>query len=138
MKINSMFHVLVFLMVVLVFSMPFAALSQQNSMRAEAIAAAEQDVRANVNTALWFWGGCAGGVLVFLFSHIHEPSPPASSLLGKSPEYVAFYTDAYKAKARKLQTSRAMWGCVTGGVISGLAYGCLITTAAAAAELEAN
>ena len=135
MKINSMFHVLVFLMAVLVFSMPFAALSLQHSVRAEAIAAAEQDASANVNTTLWFWGGCAGGVLVFLFSHIHEPSPPASALLGKSPEYVASYTDAYQAKARKLQTSRAMWGCVTGGVISGLAYGCLVITAAAA-ELE--
>ena len=135
MKINSMFHVFVFFMAILTFSMPFAALSQQNSVRAEAIAAAEQDASANVNTALWFWGGCAGGVLVFLFSHIHEPSPPASSLLGKSPEYVASYTDAYQAKSRKLQTSRAMWGCVTGAAISGLAYGCL-TIAVTAAELE--
>ena len=129
------FKILAFLMAVLIFSMPFVTLAQQNSVQAEAMAAAERDAETNVNTPLWFWGGCVGGVLVFIFSHIHEPSPPAASLLGKSPEYVALYTDAYKAKASQLQTSRAMWGCVTGTVISSIAYGLLIA-AEAADELQ--
>ena len=59
-------------------------------------------------------GGCIGftaGVAVS-FSAIYQypPDPPPMRLLGKSPEYVEFYTDAYQAKARSLRTQWAAAG----------------------------
>lgn len=117
MKIDSTFHVTTFLIIILIFGMPFIALAQQNSPQAEALLAAEQDVAANINQGLWFLGGCLGGPLALIFAYTYEPSPPASRLLGKSPEYVAFYTDAYKTKSSKLQTSRALTGCVVSSAV---------------------
>ncbi|MDE0087439.1 MAG: hypothetical protein OXU23_17085 [Candidatus Poribacteria bacterium] len=129
MKINSTFHILVLLMAVLVFGMPFVTFAQQNSEQAQAMADAERDVTIDVNSELWFFGGCLGGIFVLVFSHIHEPSPPASRLLGKSPEYVAFYSDSYKAKAKNIQTSRAMAGCLTGAAVSCVGYSLLFLAA---------
>lgn len=115
-----------FLMVILIFNSPFISLAQQNSVQARATAAAEQDATDHVNKSLWFFGGCLGGILIIIIANVHEPSPPASSLLGKSPEYVSFYTDAYKAKARNIQTSQAMRGCVANIVVAAGCYGCLL------------
>ena len=47
MKISSRFHVLVFFMAFLIFSMPFVTFPQEVSVQAEAIAAAEADVEAH-------------------------------------------------------------------------------------------
>ena len=75
MKINSTFHVLVFLMAVLTFSTPFVALAQQNPVKAETEAVAEQDAytmslqaKANAerdasndfNLLVWLIAGGAG------------------------------------------------------------------------------
>ena len=115
MKISSPFHVLVFCMTFLVFSMPLVTFAQQGSVRAEAIAAAEADAKANVDRQLWFAVGClfvpmgAGTIAAYFI----EPSPPASGLIGKSPEYVTFYSKAYKAKARSIQGRTALTGCLT-------------------------
>ena len=115
-----------FLMVVLILNSPFVSLAQQNSVRSGAEAAAERDAAAQVNKSLWFFGGCLGGILVIIIANVHEPSLPASSLLGKSPEYVSFYTDAYRAKARNIQTSQAIRGCVANAVVGVGCYGCLL------------
>ena len=115
MRMISLFHTLVFMVTVLTFSVPFVTLAQQNALQAEAIADAEKDAAIDVDTTRWFWGGCFGGVGAL--TQI-EPSPPASRLIGKSPEYTAYYTDAYKAKASELQSSAFRKGCVTGGVLN--------------------
>ena len=91
-------------------SMPLFPLDQQNSGRAEAVAAAEQDANTYVNTTRWFWVGfCGRGGS----AKRHEPSLPAEQLLGKSPEYVAFYAAAYHAKAKRLQVNNATMGSLT-------------------------
>ena len=125
-KLMSPSPFLAFLMVVLIFNSPFVSLAQQNSEQAGAIAAAERDATAYVNNSLWFFGGCLGGVLVIILANIYESTPPATALLGKSPEYVSFYTDAYKAKTRSIQTSQAVKGCVANVVVVGGCYGCLL------------
>lgn len=107
------------------FSYPLVAISQQNSIHTKAIADAERDAEANVNKSLWFFGGCLGGILVIIFANVHEPSPPAVAFLGKSPEYISFYTDAYRSKARNLQTSQAIKGCAANGIAIAGCYGCL-------------
>ena len=97
-------------MAVLTFSMPFVTFAQQN-LQMEAIVAAERDAQNDVNKGLWFLGGCFGGVIGVIIAYGVEPSLPATRLLGKSPEYVAFYTQAYAEKAKKLQTNSALGGC---------------------------
>ena len=111
----SLFHTLVFMVTVLTFSMPFVTLAQQNALQAKAIADAEKDAAIHVDTTRWFWRGCFGGVGAL--TQIYQPSLPALRLLGKSPEYTAYYTDAYKAKATELQSSAVKKGCITAGAV---------------------
>ena len=127
MKINSTFHALVFFMTVLMFSMPFATLAQQHLVRVEAEVAAERDAEARTQKPVWFIFGCVGGLLAVAYVYLYEPSIPAGALLGKSPEYVAFYTDAYTLKAKDIQMKAALGGCVTGS----LAYGILFVISVA-------
>ena len=132
MKIKSTFHALVFFMAVLIFSMPIVTLAQQNSVQSEAIAAAEVDAEVDTNTTFWFVVGCFGSLFGLLYANYNAPSAPASRLLGKSPEYVAFYSDAYTIKAKKLQTDQAVRGCIANAVAQA-ACGCLYVAAFAAA-----
>lgn len=97
----------------IVFVMP--VLAQQDDLMAGRIAG-EQAARADVNGGLWFAAGCFGNLTGIIVAYAFEPNPPAMHLLGKSPEYVAAYTDAYKATARLKQTTRAITGCIAGNV----------------------
>ena len=110
-ELKKPLQILALLMVVLTFSTPFVTFAQQNSLQMEAIAAAERDAQNDVNKGLWFLGGCFGGIIGVIIAYGVEPYPPATRLLGKSPEYVAVYTDTYKEKAKKLQTNSALGGC---------------------------
>ena len=110
MKINSTIRVSALLMAILTLSMPVSTLSQQN-LQVEAITAAERDAKNDINCGLWLLGGCLGGVVGVIVAYAVEPSPPATRLLGKSPEYVASYTDAYQEKAKKDRVTGASVGC---------------------------
>ena len=129
-KLKSPLQLLALLMAILTFSMPFVTFAQQNSLQAEAIVAGERDAQADVNTGLWFLAGCCGTAVGVIVAYAVEPVPPATRLLGKSPEYVAFYTDAYTAKAKSLQANSALGGCV----VSALVYVVSWTVLFAAAE----
>ena len=102
-------------MAVLTFSMPFVTFAQQN-LQMEAIVAAERDAQNDVNKGLWFLGGCLSGIVVPMIAYGVELPPPVTRLLGKSPEYVASYTDAYKAKAKTLRVKSALGGCIVNGL----------------------
>ena len=91
---------------------PVLALAQQKAEIEEARVAAETDAKANINTALWFGAGCLSGYTGLLIAYVYQPSPPASRLLGKSPEYVATYTDVYKDTAKRIQVKWAWTGCL--------------------------
>ncbi len=65
----------------------------------------------------------AAGVLSLLIRYyIRPPNPPPERLIGKSPEYVKFYADAYREKAQSYQiksvAAGSVFGCMTltGGV----------------------
>ena len=68
-------------------------------------------------------GLAAGGVGAFIAANAY--SPPATlpaQLLGKSPEYIATYTEAYTKKKRELRRTSAVTGAAAGlGVM-----GCLV------------
>ena len=122
MKIRSTFHVLVFLMAVLTFSLSCVTLAQQASGAdgpAAAIAAAERDAEARVNKGLCFGAGCLTGVFGPVLAYNLPPAPPVEQLIGKSPEYVTIYTTAYQAKAKSIQGRSALVGCrITGGAVT--------------------
>jgi len=102
-------------MAILMFSVPLVVMAQQDDM-ASARAAAERDAQMDVNSGLWFLAGCCLGATGLIISYVYTPSPPASRLMGKSPEYIAYYTDFYRAKSKSIQTGRAWTGCLVSAV----------------------
>ena len=133
MKIHSMFHVLTLLIVSLIFSVPLLALAQENpiepaqSEQAQAIQDAERDAEAHTNKAMWFGIGCLFPGVGLLAPYFYQPAPPASALLGKSPEYVASYTDTYKRKTQNLQFTSAIGGCITFGCLYGFGVAVILS-----------
>ena len=115
-ELKNPLQIVALLIALLTFSTPFVTFAQQNSLQMEAIVAAERDAQADVNNGLWFLGGCLSGVVVPMIAYGVELAPPVTRLLGKSPEYVAFYTDAYKAKAKTLRVKSALGGCIVNGL----------------------
>lgn len=128
MKINSMFHVLTFLTATLIFSAPLMVLAQEVPLQempmpiseeVKAIADAQRDAEAHLNKPMWFAIGCFLPMGVgLLVPYFQQKTPPASALLGKSPTYVAHYTDTYKRESQSLQFSSAATGCLLGTGVS--------------------
>ena len=117
MTISSMFHTLIFLMAMLIFSMPFAVLAQENLVQAKVVSAAEADAEGDIKKITWFSIGCFGSIYGLIYAFIEQPVVPAHRLLGKSPEYVTSYTLAYTEKAKDIQARQATLGCITSGCI---------------------
>ncbi|HGE70588.1 TPA: hypothetical protein ENX78_07120 [Candidatus Poribacteria bacterium] len=114
-------------MSLLIFITPILAM--QDDFTAGRIAG-EQAGKSKTNGVAWMAIGCLGGLLGVIVAYIYEPSPPASLLLGKSPEYVAAFTDAYKNGAKSVQTKNAWTGCI----VSTLLYVVYVVLVVAAAE----
>ena len=87
------------------------------SVAEQAVADAEKDAAAHFNRTLWFSTGCFFPLIGPIFSQRHQPFMPTARVLGKSPEYVAFYYDAYKVKTKKIQFNWALAGCIVGAPI---------------------
>ncbi|MCY3740676.1 MAG: hypothetical protein OXH00_06630 [Candidatus Poribacteria bacterium] len=92
--------------------------SQQHRTTVDVDTAAEQDAGYDVRKVHWFFIGFCGNILGILIASVYEPTPPASRLLGKSPEYVASYTDSYKETGRRIQVNQARIGLL---IVFGLA-----------------
>jgi uncharacterized membrane protein (DUF485 family) len=103
-------------------------LAQQDDFMAGRIAG-EQAARANTSGMTWMAIGCVGGLLGVIIAYVYEPSPSAIQLLGKSPEYVAVYTDSYKETAKKVQTGKAWTGCIASTLLY-VVYAVLVVAAA--------
>ena len=134
MKVRSTFYASVFLMAVLVFSMPFVTLAQQNSeiadtksaavgdtksenqlLIATAKADAERDVKVdfgNYEQLLWFSAGFGCSIFGVAAAYLEETQPPPVRLLGKSPDYVKIYGHTYQNELRKNQMVFSGTGCV--------------------------
>ena len=101
-------------MSLMVFAVPI--LAQMDDMTAGRIAGT-QAARASANGTMWLAIGCVGGLIGVVVAYVVEPQPSATMLLGKSPEYVAAYTDAYRVTGKSVQTGKAWTGCIVGTVI---------------------
>lgn len=84
------------------------------SVAEQAVADAEKDAAAHLNRTLWFSTGCFFPLIGPILSQHYQPFMPTARVLGKSPQYVAFYYDAYKVKTKKLQFNWALAGCLIG------------------------
>ena len=124
---NLMFKTICLTLLFIILSMPFFTFAQQNAVQVEAVAAAEADAIADTDPTFWFIVGCFGNLMGLLYANYSSPMAPASRLLGKSPEYVAFYSDTYTSKSKKIQMDQAIKGCVANAV-AGTACGCLYIT----------
>ena len=78
---------------------------------------AEADAKAFANPTIWLAAGFFGGIVGVLIAYVLQPNPPASKLLGKSPEYVAYYSDCYRLKVRSIRTQKAWIGCGVGAIL---------------------
>lgn len=129
-ELKSPVQILALLMAMLIFSMPLVTFAQQNSLQAEAIVAAQRDAQADVNQFMWFGGtfilsvvgGCLLGSVGVIGASAYQPSPPASRFIGKSSEYIVFYTKTYKAKVRDRQLASSTLGCLGGSIIAAIIW----------------
>ena len=65
-------------------------------------------------TVGFFVGAAVGTLAPLIGISSYKGHPPPERLIGKSPEYVEFYTNAYRAKARSLRTQSAAAGAAIG------------------------
>ena len=49
-------------------------------------------------------------------SKVFKPTPPAERLVGKSPEYVASYTQTYQQKVQRQYLVASTVGCLAGNL----------------------
>ncbi len=125
MKTNKIFRVLVVLMAVWSMHISLQCFAQQDSVALKAKADAAFDAEDDVNTTLWLAAGgllgtagsCLLGSVAIGGAYMYQPVPPAERLLGKSAAYVDFYTDAYKARMRRLQLVAATKGALGGSAV---------------------
>jgi len=80
---------------------------------ARATAEAIADAHADTNGTLWYFAGCVLTWVGILVAYVVEPTPPPARMMGKAPEYLAVYTQAYKAEARSIQGRAAIYGALT-------------------------
>ena len=92
-----------------------------------AVQDAMKDALTETDTQTWFLIGCAFGITGWIISAIIDPSPSAIRLLGKSPEYIAVYSDTYKREVKRIRSKKAMTGCVCGyGAIAAIYVGFIV------------
>ena len=109
-----------FIMAVMLFTTPYLTLAQQTSDAAQAIFDARRDATL-ANTQIWGAVGCLLGVTGMLIAYVVTPTVLPEKLLGKSPEYVAYYTSTYQKLVKNDQITHATIGCVIGtGTMVGL------------------
>ena len=122
MERSLLFHVLIVLMLGLSLNVPMPCFAQQNTVVLTAKSDAEFDAEEDINTTMWLaTGGILGvvgnlplGAIAIGGAYIYQPIPSAERLLGKPADYVSIYTDAYKARARRLQLEAAGKGALGG------------------------
>lgn len=93
------------------------------------VAEAQAQAHTDFNSTQWLAIGCLLGVVGWAVATFAPPSPPASALVGKSPDYVAQYTEAYKKEGTQLQQNKAMVGCLIGTAGEILGYVVLFAAA---------
>ena len=85
-------------------------------IEAQAVADAKRDIASSSINSWYYMGFCLGGIGV-IAALAATPTVPADKLLGKSPEYVLYYSKAYKSEMRRQRTKNASIGCCVFGCL---------------------
>jgi hypothetical protein len=107
-----------FLLIVVFFMIFVPVISVAQSLDQKACLQGKTDAKTDINKPLWQVGGCLFGIFALGAAYLIEPSPPASKLLGKSPEYVASYSACYTDEGASIQRTAALQGCLVGCAVS--------------------
>ena len=110
----------ILILTTLLTSLPISA---QSGIAAQAIRDARRDAEREVNKVVWFAGGCCFSGITYAAAVIMTPEIPINRFIGKSPEYVFFYTQEHQRKTRALQTKYTVMGWLVGFA------GCIVATA---------
>ena len=93
------------------------------AIQSRAIADAERDVLRDAKSDnTWYGAGFLFGVLGIGAAYVMTPDVPPMNLLGKSPEYIIFYTSAYEQAMKRERVEQATTSCIAWGVLVGLYY----------------
>ena len=92
------------------------ALRKVLAVESQAKVDTKRDIASSSINSWYYMGFCLGGIGV-IAALAATPTVPVDKLIGKSPEYVVYYSKAYKSEVRKQRTQNAAIGC---GV-----FGCL-------------
>lgn len=87
------------------------------SVQSQAVADAQRDA-LHVDNNIWIAAGVFGGIFGIGAAMIVKPTVPPMALIGKSPEYITFYTHAYQAAVGDEQVKAAAAGCLGGTAVS--------------------
>ena len=116
-----------FVIVFLLFSMPYLTLAQQTSDTAQAIVDAKKDASKDINTMNWYLFGCLGigfcSPVVVGASFIYTPRVPTDRLVGKSPEYITSYTQTYQKERKSVQVKATIGGCLSSNTVAAILTG---------------
>ncbi|MHB1846864.1 MAG: hypothetical protein ACYCWW_18745 [Deltaproteobacteria bacterium] len=82
----------------------------------------KNDADTQISGALWFGAGCLLTWVGIILGYVLTPTPDGSRMIGKSPSYVAAYTDAYQNEGKSFQGIHAVYGCITAAVFYILFY----------------
>lgn len=77
---------------------------------------AERDA-AQANQIVWVSVGALCGIFGIPIAYLSAPSVHPSKFVGKSPEYVNYYTMTYTQKAKNNQVLAATGGCLAWTVL---------------------
>lgn len=83
-----------------------------NANQHQTYISAETDAQNDVNKIIWLVAGVALNLIGILIAYIYQPPPPATRFFDKSEEFRLFYTEAYKNKARSIQLTYSIIGCI--------------------------
>lgn len=119
------------LLVFVTLVIPFNAIAQQQdaniaSVHQQAHADAMRDAQNHADTLMWGCGGFLFNVWAIAGAYMIEPSVPTARLIGKSPEYIEFYSATYKDIVKYDRVSAATTGCCMAATLYGAVWYVLI------------
>ena len=122
MKINTVFHMFVIFMALLVLIMPQIVIAQESSEIQQATEDARRDVSLNVSSVAWGAAGFVCSCFAPAYALLSMPEVPVGALLGKPPVYVDAYTRVYQQNAKRQRIQASVIGCAVGSAVSTVSY----------------
>ena len=104
--------------------MPLFTLAQQTEDAHQAVLDAKKD--ADISDDPFSYGcfvfvatlGCLNGLAALAAVHRDLPTPPAERFIGKSPEYIKFYTQTYQQTIVRQRRGATVCGCLAGNLVT--------------------